>query len=79
MNDMFKPIMLDMAPEDYHLRIFDRWGQLVFDTTDPDKGWDGSGINGGRTATGVYVWRLTYRPLYAADKLDRFGNVTLLR
>ncbi len=79
MNDTFKPIMLDMAPEDYHLRIFDRWGQLVFDSTDPDKGWDGSGISGGRTATGVYVWRLTYRPLYAADKLDRFGNVTLLR
>ena len=78
-NDIFKPITLDMAPEDYHLWIFDRWGQLVFDTTDPDKGWDGSGIDGGRTATGVYVWRLTFRPLYGADKLDRFGTVTLLK
>lgn len=78
-NEIFKPITLDMVPEDYHLWIFDRWGQLLFETTDPDKGWDGSGNDGGRTATGVYVWRLTFRPIYGADKLDRFGTVTLLR
>jgi gliding motility-associated-like protein len=78
-NDVFKPIMLDMAPEDYHLWIFDRWGQLLFESTDPNRGWDGSGLHGGHAATGIYVWRLTFRPLYAADKIDHFGTVTLLK
>lgn len=78
-NDVFRPITTDMAPEDYHLRIFDRWGQMIFETTDPVKGWDGSGKGGGKANTGVYVWRLEYRPLFTADKLDAFGQVTLLR
>jgi gliding motility-associated-like protein len=78
-NDIFLPVTADMAPEDYHLRIFDRWGQLLFESTDPNRGWDGSGLHGGHTATGIYVWRLTFRPLYAADKIDHFGTVTLLK
>ena len=78
-NDVFRPITTDMAPEDYNLRIFDRWGHLVFETTDPEKGWDGSGKGGGKANSGIYVWRLEYRPLHTADKLDRYGHVTLLR
>jgi hypothetical protein len=51
----------------------------LFESTDPNRGWDGSGLHGGHTATGIYVWRLTFRPLYAADKIDHFGTVTLLK
>ena len=78
-NDVFKPVMLDMAPEDYHLRIFDRWGELVFESINPDLGWDGKGKSGSILPTGSYVWRLTYRSLYTADKLDRFGTITLTK
>lgn len=78
-NDIFLPIMLDMASEDYHLRIFDRWGQLVFETQDPDKGWDGRGKGGASSTTGVYVWRIEYRPMYSSDKMERFGTITLMK
>jgi gliding motility-associated-like protein len=78
-NDVFHVVTTDMAPEDYHLRIFDRWGKQVFETTAMDQGWDGRGRNGGKPVLGVYVWRLEYRPLYTSDKLERTGFVTLLK
>jgi gliding motility-associated-like protein len=59
------------------LQIFNRWGKLVFETTDPDKGWDGT-INGVPQPAGVYVYQLQ-----AKDKLgkpiEKHGNVTLMR
>src|SRR5690606_15486438 len=38
-----------------YFRIFDRWGNMVFNTTDPAKQWDGK-VNGEYPNTGVYVW-----------------------
>lgn len=77
-NDKFFPVMTDMAREDYHLWIFDRWGEVVFETTNPDQGWDGQ-IKGGKPIAGVYVWKLNFRPESTSDKLDRFGTVTILQ
>ena len=45
LNDTWKPILLDNAKEDYVLTVYDRWGQCVFHTADPDASWDGT-ING---------------------------------
>ena len=39
--------------EDFHAYIFNRWGQKLFEWTDPDKGWDGT-YNGRDVADGVY-------------------------
>ncbi len=41
--------------DEFHLSIFDRWGRLVFETTDLQKGWDGS-IDGKPAPAGVYVY-----------------------
>jgi gliding motility-associated-like protein len=78
-NDVFHVVTTDMAPEDYNLRIFDRWGQLVFESSDPAQGWDGGNKNGGKCPTGVYVWQVEYRPLFTSDKLTRTGTVTLTK
>lgn len=77
-NDVFMPGLMGMDPAAFHLRIFDRWGRLVFETTDPAKGWDGT-RNGDPLATGVYVWRILYRPLGSAEGQERFGTVTLMK
>lgn len=77
-NEKFLPIMTDMALQDYHLWIFNRWGEVIFETTDPNQGWDGR-TKGGNAVAGVYVWRINFRPEATADKLDRFGSVLLQR
>ncbi|HMN05563.1 MAG TPA: gliding motility-associated C-terminal domain-containing protein [Flavobacteriales bacterium] len=75
-NDVFLPVMLDTHLPDYHLYIFDRWGSLVFESTDPAHGWDGT-AKGTSLPSGVYVWRILYRPLNSSELAERFGTVTL--
>jgi gliding motility-associated-like protein len=38
LNDFFRPSVIGEVVE-YDLEIFDRWGQIVFKTTDPKEGW----------------------------------------
>jgi len=58
-------------------RIYNRYGKLVFETTDPDIGWDGT-VNGEKQEVEVYTYYI--RVLYQ-DKgvVEENGNITLLR
>ncbi|MCB0794299.1 MAG: gliding motility-associated C-terminal domain-containing protein [Flavobacteriales bacterium] len=80
LNDHFFPIIRDMVIEDHELSIYDRWGQLVYVTTDINEGWDGTHLGGGEILpVGVYVWRLVERPMFTAEKQEYFGHVQLLK
>ena len=60
-----------------YFRIYDRWGELVFETSDPQQGWDGT-YNGQPAPVDVYVWVVD---AFCQNKLEikKAGNVTLLR
>ena len=51
-NDTFKPKTCENIVE-FHAYIFNRWGQKLFDWTDPAEGWDGK-FNGSEVKEGVY-------------------------
>jgi gliding motility-associated-like protein len=58
-------------------RVFNRWGQEIFSTTDPKKGWDGT-FKGVPQETGVYNYII--RVSYPDGRVETFkGNVTLVR
>ena len=61
----------------YELRIFDRWGKLIFITNDINIGWDGK-INGGEAPVGVYFYKINYTDGVNKKKIVT-GNVTLLK
>ena len=42
LNDVFKPTGLHITDDQYLFVIYDRWGEVVFRTTDPEQGWDGT-------------------------------------
>ena len=55
-NDFFVPFPYKFV-ESIDLEVFNRWGQLVYETTDPDIGWDGTTIDSGEQApSGVYYY-----------------------
>lgn len=60
----------------YELKIFNRWGQILFSSTDPLKGWDGV-YNGQAVPDGVYVYILEAK---GADnvKYNKTGHITLI-
>lgn len=61
----------------HYLRIYDRWGIEVFETTDPTKGWDGT-YNNAPAPVGVYVWEAEGFCL-DGRKVKKKGNVSLMR
>jgi gliding motility-associated-like protein len=62
--------------EQFHFYVYNRWGQLVFETTDRSQGWDGR-QQGVEAPVGAYVYMLEYK-LHGQSILGK-GNVTLLR
>ena len=60
-----------------HLRIYDRWGRLVFGTTDHRKGWDGT-AQGRRLPAGTFAWS-TEGDLPDGRRLARKGTLQLIR
>lgn len=61
-----------------YFKIFDRWGKLVFDTTDPQASWDGK-VDGTEAPMGVYVWEVDANCANTLERFRRSGSVTLIR
>lgn len=77
LNNEFKPIFSYFSGSDYQFQIFNRWGQLIFETSDIEEGWDGL-IDGQNQISGIYVYRLSYKNVYGLDE-DMKGTVMLLQ
>ncbi len=58
-NDVFLPFFLDCSVSDYHLDIYNQWGQLVFQTTNNETAWDGF-VKGSPLDGEVYMYIITY-------------------
>jgi large repetitive protein len=66
-----------ISDEGFLLRIFDRWGEIIFETADLEDNWDGTYM-GKISPDGVYTYQVTYRDLNHKSYL-KLGHVTLLR
>ena len=76
MNQVFKPII--PAPvTSYRLRIYNRWGELIFESFDPTNYWDGS-YNGEMVSDGMYTWEIIVVTV-KADSYKNMGHVNVLR
>jgi gliding motility-associated-like protein len=78
LNDIFIPLSVGLDNEGYQLLIFNRWGELVYETNDMNKGWDGRTFSGEKAYDGVYTWLLRYNAIDSYDQ-KRTGTVTLIR
>ncbi len=79
LNDDFRGYGFIDAISNYKMTIWNRWGELIFETDDPLKGWNGSKNNDGHDSPqGVYVYQIEYlAPRGESKKLK--GHVTLVR
>ncbi|MDQ6757084.1 MAG: PKD domain-containing protein [Bacteroidota bacterium] len=75
-NDVFKPIPIGIKQINY-FKVFNRWGQMVFSTTDQNAGWDGT-FKGHPQDSAVYVW-IAEGVDYQDKTFTQKGIVTLIR
>ncbi|NVN94214.1 MAG: gliding motility-associated C-terminal domain-containing protein [Bacteroidetes bacterium] len=78
-NDIFKANTKEI--QKFQLYIYNRWGNLVFETHDVNMGWDGK-YAGGDAQSGVYYWVIRYNENRSSNQnveKEIHGSVTLLR
>jgi gliding motility-associated-like protein len=76
-NDLFKASGTE-AVTVFNLKVFERNGQIVFETNDKNRGWDGT-LKGVSMPSAVFVYLLSYKDIYS-DKLHiRKGTLVLIR
>ena len=78
-NNEFVPILSSgYDPRNYELMIFNRWGELIFNSTVAGEGWDGT-YKGTKCQEGVYTWKLKVMNINTDRKEEFVGHVSLLR
>lgn len=75
-NDNFKPIALGIKTLNY-FTVYNRWGQLMFTTSQIGLGWDGK-YNSSDQPLGTYVWQVSAID-YMGNQIDKKGTVVLIR
>lgn len=79
-NEVFKPFISGFVPGSYELQIFNRWGERVFVTSDPDDFWIGNVTGGNHYAQNeAYTWVIKARDAYTSEARRFEGHVLLIR
>jgi gliding motility-associated-like protein len=60
LNDEFKVVTSQEGITGFSMRIFNRWGELVFESSDVHHGWNGM-IKGNYAAPDTYAWKIVYQ------------------
>ncbi len=75
-NNVFKPVNVFISDKNYLMQIFNRFGQVIFETDNPNVGWDGKQYNE-YVQSGVYVYLIRYvKPTSQPD--EKHGHVTVI-
>jgi gliding motility-associated-like protein len=78
-NQLFKPIMTEgIDIYGYNLLIFNRWGEILFESNDYEFGWDGT-YGGKVVADGTYIWKIRYNVIGVDKPQEMMGHLNLLR
>lgn len=78
-NNDFKPVITSGYDiYNYSFLVFDRWGEVIFESKDPSQGWDGT-CSGSLVQSGTYVWKISLKVKNNDDRKAYEGHVTVLR
>jgi len=76
-NDVFLPLNFCKMTS-YKVTIYDRFGVLIYQSENPELGWDGT-FNGKPAFPGNYVWMVSYVTAGAKQPVIKKGNLVLIR
>ena len=80
-NNEFKPIFYSgHDPYSYTMVIFNRWGEIVYETSNLDIGWKGTyGDSGDIVQDGVYIWKINFNEKGIDKNIEITGHVLLIK
>lgn len=80
-NEIFLPVFTSgFDPYNYHLSIYNRWGELVFESFNAKIGWDGSfGVYGLDAPVSTYVYKIDFKRVNTDQRFFLSGHLNLIR
>ncbi|MES2800187.1 MAG: PKD domain-containing protein [Bacteroidota bacterium] len=82
-NPTFQPVFTSgFDPQDYNLFIYNRWGELIFESHNAEIGWDGSYGNGREIELcqdGTYIWKIEFKTTNNDKRIMDHGHFSLIR
>lgn len=78
-NPTFQPVFNSgYDPYDFTLLIFNRWGEIIFESHNADIGWDGT-YGGVLVQDGTYTWKIEFKTTTSDERKVVVGHVNMLR
>lgn len=77
-NNSWKIFVQGIDETQFHMFIFNRWGEIVWETNDVQGEWDGT-YKGAPVSEGVYNWTASVKDLYSDKKRPFIGSISLLK
>ena len=77
-NQTWKPIISGIDIYDYEIYIFNRWGQVIWESHDPNVGWDGT-FKGKILPNDTYIWKAIVKTPHTDDRKVFNGSVAILK
>jgi gliding motility-associated-like protein len=80
-NQTWGPVFTSgFDPFNFDMYVFDRWGNLIWESHDADSRWDGTyGAKGVKVPQGIYTYKINYKPKETDKKLYVAGHINLIR
>jgi gliding motility-associated-like protein len=66
-------------PFSFELTLYNRWGELIWESHNVNVGWDGTYNNGMKVPDGVYTWKVRFKRIQNDLKETFYGHVNVLR
>lgn len=80
-NEYFQPVFsAGYDPFDFNLLIFNRWGEVIWESHNASVGWDGTyGADGLEVQDGTYTWKIDFKTTLTDERIMVVGHVNVLR
>lgn len=77
-NREFMPVSTGVDPQSFNMKIFNRWGEVIFETNSLDRKWDGTTKNNNPAPVGNYIWKADFKDIQGFQHSMK-GQILLIR
>ncbi len=79
-NEQFQAVFTaGYDPQNFHLTVFNRWGEVIWESYNADAKWDGTYADGTIVKDGTYIWKIEFKTSENDEKITETGHLNVLK
>lgn len=77
-NNRWRPYIEGIDIQNFHLVLFNRWGEIIWESYNPSSSWDGT-YNNQVVKDGTYIWKIEFKEIMTDNRHTHVGHVNVLK